>query len=80
MDNFGKRQQQKYETALQRCVTVACEEYEHAQKELAEAETLIRELRCGMSEAQFEFKEYLDQVSSLRVQLLDALKRQTTRD
>ena len=27
-----------------------------------------------MSEAQFEFKEYLDQVSVLRVQLLDALK------
>ena len=27
-----------------------------------------------MSEAQFEFKEYLDQVNGLRVQLLDALK------
>ena len=48
MDNFEKRQQQKYETALQRCTTVAREEYEHAQKALAEAETLIRELRRGM--------------------------------
>ena len=48
MDNFEKRQQQKYETALQRCVTVAHEEYEHAQKALAEAETLIQKLRRGM--------------------------------
>ena len=48
MDNFEKRQQQKYETALQRCVTVAREEYEHAQKALDEAKTLIRGLRRGM--------------------------------
>ena len=54
MDNFRKRQQQKYETALQRCVTVACEEYEHAQKAFAEAETLIRELRCGMKTARVD--------------------------
>ena len=48
MDDFEKRQQQKYETALQRCTTVAREEYEHARKALAEAKTLIRKLRRGM--------------------------------
>ena len=48
MDDWTKRQQQKYETALQCCTTVAREEYEHAQKALAEAEMLIQELRRGM--------------------------------
>ena len=51
IDNWTKRQQQKYEAALQRCTTVAREEYEHAQKALAEAETLIRELQRGMKAA-----------------------------
>ena len=48
MDDFEKRQQKKYKTALQHCATVAHEEYENAQKALAEAETLIQELRRGM--------------------------------
>ena len=51
IDNWTKRQQQKYEAALQRCTTVAREEYAHAQKALAEAETLIRELQRGMKAA-----------------------------
>ena len=48
MDNFGKRQEEKYKAALQRCTSVAREEYEHAQKALAEAEKLIQKLRRGM--------------------------------
>ena len=48
IDNWTKRQQQKYEAALQRCTTVAREEYAHAQKALAEAERLIQELRRRM--------------------------------
>ena len=48
MDDWTKRQQQKYKTALQCCTTVAREEYEHAQKALDEAKTLIRGLRRGM--------------------------------
>ena len=48
MDDWTKRQQQKYEAALQRCTTVAREEYGHAQKALAEVEVLIQKLRRGM--------------------------------
>ena len=48
MDDFEKRQQQEYEAALQCCATVAREEYANAQKALAKAVTLIRELRRGM--------------------------------
>ena len=48
MDDWTKRQQQKYEAALQRCTTVAREEYGHAQKALAEVEALIQKLRRGM--------------------------------
>lgn len=57
MDNFEKRQQKKYKTALQHCATVAHEESEHAQKALAEAETLIRELRRGMKAVRVDAPE-----------------------
>ena len=50
MDNFEKRQQKKYKTALQHCATVAHEEYKNAQKVLTEAETLIQELRRGIKD------------------------------
>lgn len=48
MDDLGKRQQQRYKAALQRCVDVAGEEYPHAQKALTQTETIIQGLRTKM--------------------------------
>lgn len=48
MDGFEKRRQRKSAAALQRCAAVAAEEYPHAQKALAQAETRIQELRARM--------------------------------